>query len=167
MTEWYKYIITDSVMPKGSGCGRADSVMDSHTTGPGFKTRLVRYFLLSFRLWPPWQHQVERSLVCVEGRGRISWSRLTQDIKMGSCVFHCDVPHQWIAQRQVGPVSVYCDGVECRVLCLRHGISVWQHIGQSITATSRHRRDMTSDVSKRRLTQTNKQMWCRVWTKTY
>ena len=30
---------------------------------------------------------------------------------MGSCVFQCDVPHQWIAQRQVGPVSVYCDGV--------------------------------------------------------
>ena len=72
------------------------------------------------------------------------------DIKMGSCVFQCDVPHQWIAQRQVGPVSVYCDGVGCRVLCLRHGISVWQHIGQSITATSRHLRDMTSDVSKRR-----------------
>ena len=34
----------------GSRCGRADSVLDSHTTGPGFKTRLVRYFLLSFRL---------------------------------------------------------------------------------------------------------------------
>ena len=75
-----------------------------------------------------------------------SRSGLTQDIKMGSCVFQCDVPHQWIAQRQVGPVSVYCDGVGCRVMCLRHGISVWQHIGQSTTATSRHRRDMTSDV---------------------
>ena len=35
---------------KGSSCGRADSVMDSHTTVPGFKTRLVRYFLPSFRL---------------------------------------------------------------------------------------------------------------------
>ena len=65
------------------------------------------------------------------------------------CVFQCDVPHQLIAQRQVGPVSVYCDGLGCHVLCLRHGISVWQHIGQSTTATSRHRRDMTSDVSKR------------------
>ena len=41
----------------------------------------------------------------------------------------CDVPHQWIAQ-QVGPVSVYCDGVGCCVLCLPHGIPVWQHIGQ-------------------------------------
>ena len=28
-----------------------------------------------------------------------------------------------------GPVSVYCDGVGCHVLCLRHGIPVWQHIG--------------------------------------
>ena len=48
---------------QGSRCGRADSVLDSHTTGPGFKTR----------------------------------SGLTQDIKMDSCVFQCDVPHQWIA----------------------------------------------------------------------
>ena len=66
---------------------------------------------------------------------------------MGSCVFQCDVPRPWITQRQVGPVYVYCDGVECHVLCLRHGIIVWQHIGQSTTATSRHRRDMTSDVT--------------------
>ena len=142
-------------MLQGSRYWLADSILDSHTTGPGFQTRLVRYFLLSFRLLS--QHQVERSLVCVEGRGRISRSGLTQDIKMGSCVFQCDVPHQWIVQRQVGSVSVYCDGVGCRVLCLRHGISVWQNIGQSTIATSRHRRDMTSDVSKRRLTQTNKQ----------
>ena len=28
----------------------ADSAMDSHTSGPGFKTRLARYFLPSFRL---------------------------------------------------------------------------------------------------------------------
>ena len=85
---------------------------------------------------------------CVEGRGRISRSGLTQDIKMGSCVFQCDVPHQWIAQRPAPYVSVYCDVVGCHVLCLWHGISVWQHIGQSTTATSRHCRDMTSDVSK-------------------
>ena len=43
-------------------------------------------------------------------------------------------------------VSVYCDGVGCHVLCLRHGIPVWQHIGQSTTAISRHRCYMTSDV---------------------
>ena len=42
--------------------------------------------------------------------GRISQSGLTQGIKMGSCVFQCDIPHQWIAQRQIGPVSVYCEG---------------------------------------------------------
>ena len=93
-------------------------------------------------------HRVERSLVFVEGRGRISRSGLTQDIKMGSCVFQCDVPHQLIAQRQVGPVSVYCDGVGSHVLCLRHGVPVRQHIGQSPTATSRHCRDMTSDVTE-------------------
>ena len=56
--------------------------------------------------------------MCVEGRGRISRSGLTQDIKMGSCVFYCDVPHQWISQRRVSPVSVYCDGVGFHVLFL-------------------------------------------------
>ena len=117
---------------------------------PGSRPGWYGTFYWASDCWPPWQHQVERSLVCVEGRGRISRSGLTQDIKMGSCVFQCDVPHRWIAQRQVGPVSVYCDGVGSHVLCLRHGIPVWQHIGQSTTATSRHRRDMTSDVSKRR-----------------
>ena len=129
-----------------SSCGRADSVMDSHTTGPGFETRLVRYFLPSFRLTTTIPESVERSLVCVKGRGRISRSGLTQDIKMGSCVFQCDIPDQWIAQRQAGPVSLYCEGMGCHVLCLRHGIAVWQHIGQSTTATSRHRCDITSDV---------------------
>ena len=59
---------------------------------------------------------------------------------MGSCVCQCYVP------RQVGPVSAHCDGVGCHVLCLWHGISVWQHIGQSTTATSGYCRDMTLDV---------------------
>ena len=112
---------------RGSGYWRADSVMDLHTTGPGFKPQSIWYFLLSFRLTTI--IPVKRLLVCVEGRGRISRSGLTQDIKTGSCVF------QWIAQQQVCPVSVYCDGVGCHVLCLRHDIPVWQHIGQSITAT--------------------------------
>ena len=135
----------------GSRCGRVDSVMDLHATGPGFKTRLVLYFLLSFRLLTTITASSGAFAgVCMEGRGRISQSGLTQDIKMGSCVFQCDVLHKWIAERQVGPMSVYCDGVGCHVLCLRHGIPVWQHIGQSTTVTSRHRRDMTSDVSKRR-----------------
>ena len=48
------------------------------------------------------------------------------------------------------------------MFCLRHGIPVWQHIGQNSTATVRHRRAMTSDVSKRRYTQTNKRTYsCR------
>ena len=72
--------------------------------------------------------------------------KVGEDIELGSCVFQCDVPHQWIAQRQVGPVSVYCNGMGCHVLCLWHGISVWQGIGQSTTTTSRHRRNTTSDV---------------------
>ena len=101
-------------------------------------SRLGRYGALYTELLTDY-HQ------CVEVHGRISRSGLTQDIKMGSCVFQCDVPHQWIAQQQVGPVSVYCDGVGCHALCLRHGISVWQHI---TTATSRHCRDMTSDVKE-------------------
>ena len=124
--------------------------MDSHTTSPGFKTRLARYFLPSFELTTTIPESVERSLGCVARRERISRSGLTQDTKMGSCVFQCDVPHRWIAQRQIGPVYVYCDGMGCHVLCLRHGISVWQHVGQSTTATCRHHRNTTSDVSKRR-----------------
>ena len=48
----------------------------------------------------------------------------------------------------VGPVSVYCDGVGCHVLYVRHGIPLWQHFCQSTTATSRHRLDMfKSDLS--------------------
>ena len=64
------------------------------------------------------------------------------DYQSGSCVFQCDVLHQWIAQRQVSPVSAYCDAEGYHALCLRHGIPVWQHINQSTTATS----DVTSDV---------------------
>ena len=115
-----------------------------YSTGHGFKSRLVRYFLPSFQLIITLT--ASRSLVCVEGRGRISRSGLTQDIEIGSCVFQCGVPHQWIAKRHVGPMPVYCNLVGCHVLSLPHGISVWQHIGQDTTATSRHRRDMTSDV---------------------
>ena len=40
-------------------------------------------------------------------------SSQTQDIKIDSCGLLCEVLHQWIAQWQVGPVSVHCDGVEC------------------------------------------------------
>ena len=34
------------------------------------------------------------------------------------CGFQCDSPHQWIAQLQVGPVSVYRDRAGCHALCL-------------------------------------------------
>ena len=60
---------------------------------------------------------------------------------MGRCVFQCDDPNQWIAQRQVSPVYVYCDRVGCHVLYLRHGILVWQHIGLSTATTGEQRRD--------------------------
>ena len=72
--------------------------------------------------------------------------KVRSDIQIGSSIFQCDVPHQWITQRQVVPVSVYCDGVGCHVLCVWHGIPVWQHIGQSTNVTSRHCRNMTTDV---------------------
>ena len=58
-----------------------------------------------------------------------------------------DVRYQWIAQRQVDPVSLYCDRVGAMSSHgLRDGVPVWQDNGPSITATIRIRRDMTSDV---------------------
>ena len=119
--------------------------MDSHTRGSGFKTQ--RVLTLSTKLLTEYHHNSINKLSigwCVCGRsGKDSSMGLTQDIEMGSCVFQCDIPHQWIAQCKIGPLSVYCDRVGCHVLCLRHGIPVWQHIGQSTTATSRLCRDMT------------------------
>ena len=38
---------------------------------------------------------------------KVSWLGQTQVIKIGKYIFQCDVQHQWIAQRQVGPVSIY------------------------------------------------------------
>ena len=94
----------------------AVSVMDSHTTGPGFNTQLVRYFLLSFRLLT--------TITALSWAFAVVCGRSGKDFPVGS--------------------HGMTEG--CHVLCLRHGISVWQHIGQSTIATSRHRRDMTSDV---------------------
>ena len=119
--------------------------MDSHTTG----SRPVGCGIISTEHPTVCHHTsiIKLSVCwCVEGQGRISQLGLTQDIKIGSCVFQCDVTHQWIAQRQVSPVSVYCDRVGSHVLCLQHGIPVWQHIGQSTIAANRHRCNMTSDV---------------------
>ena len=74
-----------------SRCGQADSVMNSHTTGLSFKTRWVGY--ISIELLTDYHnnsidHNVHRSLMCVEGRGRVSRSGLT------CCVLQCEVPHQ-------------------------------------------------------------------------
>ena len=90
---------------------------------------------------------IKLSILCVCGRSGM-YFLVMADLrhKIGSFVVQCDVRHQWIAQRQVGLVSVYCDGVGCYVLCLRHDIPVWQHNGQSTTATSRHCSDMSSDI---------------------
>ena len=56
------------------------------------------------------------------------------DIKMGSCVFQCDVPHQWIAQLQA--VSVYCDGVGWGVILYGSTFAstfLWIFLGQTST----------------------------------
>ena len=63
----------------------------------------ITFYGASNWLPPYWYHKVERSLVCVEGYRRIIQSGLTQDIKMGSCVFQCDVPHKWITQDRSAP----------------------------------------------------------------
>ena len=54
----------------------------------------------------------------MEGFGGFLGVRLDQDIKIGSCKLQCDDLNQWITERQLGPVSVYCDGVECHYICL-------------------------------------------------
>ena len=43
---------------------------------------------------------------------------ITFSRKSNKLVFQCDIPHQWIAQQQFGPVSEYCGGVGCHILCL-------------------------------------------------
>ena len=62
--------------------------------------------------------------VCVEGRGWISRSGLTQNIKMDICVFQCDVPHQWIAaSTATGRPRVWIlwrGGVSCPVSAAWH-----------------------------------------------
>ena len=100
--------------------------MDLHTTGAGFK--LGGYCTLSTELQTYFQHNSNVELCvrwCVWKVGKGFPDRvLPKTLRMGSCIFQCNVPHQWIAQRQVGSVSVYCDRVGCHALCLRHGIPV-------------------------------------------
>ena len=87
---------------------------------------------------------------------------------MSSCGFQCDFQHRWIAQQQISPVSVYCVGAGCHVLC--YGVTV---NGQGNTATSRHLCDKTSDVKSDTKTWTknkiylgkNKEQWFQIkWT---
>ena len=65
---------------------------------------------------PPYQHhRVEHSLVCVEGRGKISLKWVAVDfIRMGSCVFQCDVPHSTATGRPCICI-LWWDGVSCPV----------------------------------------------------
>ena len=88
---------------------------------------------LNQKLWRKWWQTAwiitSCSTVCssvsISHNTRISWvlagvcGRSGKDFpfgsypiyKMRSWGFQCDVPHQWIAQRHVGPVTVYCDGL--------------------------------------------------------
>ena len=50
ITFWVTKLKGCFMIPKGSSCRQAYSVMDAHTTGPGFKPWMVRYFIQSFRL---------------------------------------------------------------------------------------------------------------------
>ena len=123
-------------------------------------SRLGGYKTLSTELLSGCHHNsIIVNVPCMFGRSGKDLSIRSDPIKVGSCLFQCNVSHQWIAQWQVSPVSVYCDGVGCHVLCLRHGIniSVWQHIGQSTTATSRYSSDITSDVKA--TLNPNKETW--------
>ena len=52
----------------GGSCGRADSVMDSHTTGPRFQTGLVWYFLPRFQLTITITASWSWAFACVCGR---------------------------------------------------------------------------------------------------
>ena len=96
------YLISTSLHCR-STCGRGDSVIDLHATGSVYGTFSTEL------LTDCHNNDIITLAAFVKGRGRISQFGQTQDIKMGSYSFQCDIPHQWIA-RQVGPVSVYCDG---------------------------------------------------------
>ena len=141
--------------------------MNLLTIGPGFKTRLVRYFPPSFWLITTIPKLVEHSQVCVEGRGRISRSGHTQDIKMGSCVFQCDVPHKWIAQQQVAlclytvtewgvmscvcGMTFLCGSTLVKVPLLQAGtVAIWPQM-------------FKSDVEPKQTKQTNYLMWPIRW----
>ena len=73
--------------------------------------------------------------------GNSYFQQIQDDI--GSRVFPCNGPHQWIAE--TGRSRVYTV-TGCPVSVAWHSSHVWQHIGQSTSPMNRHYRDMTSDV---------------------
>ena len=76
-------------------------------------------------------HKIERSLVCVCGKsGKFSWSSLTKDIKMGSCVL------VWHSTSMDGttagwPRVCILWQVGCHALCFWHTIPGWKHSSQN------------------------------------
>ena len=72
---------------------QAGWVMYAHPTGPGFKAWRVWYIFYRASDWlPPYQHhKVERSLVCVEGRGLPSVRILCKVGCHVLCLLH-DIP---------------------------------------------------------------------------
>ena len=96
--------------------------------------------------WMPTWQQLCWEVAC--GRSHRDFSVGTvQRLKMGSCGLKRGFPHQWIwlAQRQASHVSVNYDRVGCHVMCHSR---LCNHIGQSTTATSRHRHDIWPQMFK-------------------
>ena len=64
----------------------------------------IFYFLPSSQLTTTISVSYSWAFAGVCGRLRKDFqSGLTQDIKMGSCVFQCDIPHKWITQDRSAP----------------------------------------------------------------
>ena len=79
-------------------------------------------------------HHLQDSIV--EGQGEC----FLASPKNGSFEFQCAVQHQWIAQPQVGPVSVYCDTVG--MSCLICGMSFKCGINKYGPCTAATRRNL-------------------------
>ena len=111
----YILILNSSIITSNRGWG--DSLMDLHTTGPGFQySGVTVHFLPSFWLTTTIIKLSVRWFVWKVGEWFPDqvWPKT---LKWVVFVFQCDIPHQWIAQRQVSPVSVYWDRLRCHALC--------------------------------------------------
>ena len=97
--------------------------MNSHIESPPpictwEKWHLGGYGTLSTEFLSDCHHDsiIMLNVCCVCGMsGQYVSVGLDQKTKTGSCLFQCDVPHQWIAQRQV-----YCDVMGCPVSAAWH-----------------------------------------------